>query len=50
MDFTIGLDIDSEIGLSMTIDKHRVFINTTLSILSGYQQEFINRRCISTVG
>jgi hypothetical protein len=48
MDFTIGLAIDSEIGLS--IDKHRVFINKTLSILSAYQQDLINRRCISTVG
>jgi hypothetical protein len=29
--------IDSGIGLSETIDKLRVFINKTLSILSAYQ-------------
>jgi hypothetical protein len=33
----IGYTIDSGIGLSITIDKHRVFINKTLSILSAYQ-------------
>ena len=33
----IGHTIDSGIGLSITIDKLRVFINKTLSILSVYQ-------------
>jgi len=32
-----GNAIDSGIGLSITIDKLRVFINKTLSILSAYQ-------------
>ena len=34
----IGNAIDSGMGLSITIDKLRVFINKTLSILSAYQQ------------
>ncbi len=34
---TIDSTIDSGIGLSITIDKIRVFINKTLSILSPYQ-------------
>jgi hypothetical protein len=33
----LGHTIDSGIGLSITIDKLRVFINKTLSILSAYQ-------------
>ncbi len=33
----VGNVIDSDIGLSITIDKLRVFINKTLSILSVYQ-------------
>jgi hypothetical protein len=33
----VGHAIDSGIGLSITIDKFRVFINKTLSILSVYQ-------------
>jgi hypothetical protein len=33
----VGHAIDSGIGLSITIDKLRVFINKTLSILSAYQ-------------
>ena len=33
----LGKDIDSGIDLSITIDKLRVFINKTLSILSAYQ-------------
>ena len=33
----VGHAIDSGIGLSITIDKLRVFINKTLSILSVYQ-------------
>jgi hypothetical protein len=33
----LGHAIDSGIGLSITIDKFRVFINKTLSILSVYQ-------------
>jgi hypothetical protein len=33
----IGNAIDSGMGLSITIDKFRVFINKTLSILSAYQ-------------
>jgi hypothetical protein len=33
----LGHAIDSGIGLSITIDKLRVFINKTLSILSAYQ-------------
>jgi hypothetical protein len=46
------ITIDSGIGLSITIDKLQVtvFIKKTLSILSAYQQELINRRCVSTVG
>ncbi len=34
---TVGNSIDSGMGLSITIDKLRVFINKTLSILSVYQ-------------
>jgi hypothetical protein len=49
-DDRIGHAIDSGIDLSIKIDKLRVFINKTLSILSAYQQELINRRCLSTVG
>jgi hypothetical protein len=33
----VGNAIDSGMGLSITIDKLRVFINKTLSILSVYQ-------------
>ncbi len=33
----VGNAIDSGMGLSITIDKLRVFINKTLSILSAYQ-------------
>ncbi len=33
----VGNAIDSGIGLSITIDNLRVFINKTLSILSAYQ-------------
>jgi hypothetical protein len=33
----VGNAIDSGIGLSITIDKLRVFINKTLSILSAHQ-------------
>ena len=33
----IEIPIDSGMGLSITIDKLRVFINKTLSILSAYQ-------------
>jgi hypothetical protein len=33
----LGNAIDSGMGLSITIDKLRVFINKTLSILSAYQ-------------
>ena len=33
----LGNAIDSGIGLSITIDNLRVFINKTLSILSAYQ-------------
>ncbi len=36
-DVLVGDAIDSGIGLSITIDKLRVFINKTLSILSAYQ-------------
>jgi hypothetical protein len=35
--FRLGHDIDSGIDLSIKIDKLRVFINKTLSILSDYQ-------------
>ncbi len=49
-DSLVGNAIDSGMGLSITIDKLRVFINKTLSILSVYQKELINRRCLSTVG
>jgi hypothetical protein len=35
--FELGNAIDSGMGLSITIDKLRVFINKTLSILSAYQ-------------
>jgi hypothetical protein len=34
---SIGNAIDSGMGLSITIDKLRVFINKKLSILSAYQ-------------
>jgi hypothetical protein len=33
----VGNTIDSGMDLSITIDKLRVFINKTLSILSAYQ-------------
>jgi hypothetical protein len=33
----VGNAIDSDIGLSITIDNLRVFINKTLSILNAYQ-------------
>ena len=46
---TLGNAIDSGKDLSITIDKLRVFINKTLSRLSAYQQELINRRCLLTV-
>ena len=36
-EFFLGNAIDSGMGLSITIDKLRVFINKTLSILSAYQ-------------
>ena len=36
-DKELGHAIDSGIDLSITIDKLRVFINKTLSILSPYQ-------------
>ena len=36
-DGEVGHAIDSGIGYSITIDKLRVFINKTLSILSAYQ-------------
>ncbi len=49
-DSELGNTIDSGMGLSITIDKFRVFINKTLSILSTYQEDLINRRCLSTVG
>jgi hypothetical protein len=39
----VGHAIDSGNGLSITIDKFRVFVNKTLSILSAYQYELINR-------
>ncbi len=37
IDTRVGNTIDSGIGLSITIDNLRVFINQTLSILSAYQ-------------
>jgi hypothetical protein len=37
MEDLLGNAIDSGMGLSITIDKLRVFINKTLSILSSYQ-------------
>jgi hypothetical protein len=35
--YSLGHAIDSGIDLSIKIDKLRVFINKTLSILSAYQ-------------
>jgi hypothetical protein len=45
---TLGLLVDSEIVLSSTYGKVRVFINKTLSTETAYQQDLINRGLLST--
>ena len=44
----LGLLIDSEIVLSTSYGKTRVFINKTLSTETAYQQDLINRDLLST--
>jgi len=44
----IGLFVDSEIVLSTSYGKTRVFINKTLSTETAYQQDLINRDLLST--
>ena len=44
----IGLFVDSEIVLSTSYGKTRVFINKTLSTETVYQQDLINRDLLST--
>ena len=48
MTFTIGLFVDSEIVLSTSYGKTRVFINKSLSTETAYQQDLINRDLLST--
>ena len=47
MQQTLEIPIDSGIGLSITIDKLRVFINKTLSTESLINQLLIKRACLS---
>jgi hypothetical protein len=44
----VGLFVDSEIVLSTSYGKTRVFINKTLSTETAYQQDLINRDLLST--
>jgi hypothetical protein len=44
----LGLLVDSPIVLSTRYGKTMVFINKTLSIETGYQQDLINRDLLST--
>ena len=44
----IGLFVDSEIVLSTSYGKTRVFINKTLSTETAYQQDLIKRDLLST--
>ncbi len=46
--FNLGLFVDSEIVLSTSYGKTRVFINKTLSTETVYQQDLINRDLLST--
>ena len=41
---TVGMFVDSEIVLSTSYGKTRVFINKTLSTETAYQQDLINRQ------
>ena len=45
---SLGLFVDSEIVLSTSYGKTRVFINKTLSTETAYQQDLINRDLLST--
>jgi hypothetical protein len=47
---SVGNVFNTGMGLPITIDKLRVFINKTLSILSVYQLDLNNRPCLSAVG
>jgi hypothetical protein len=47
--FFVGIPIDSGMGLSITIDKLRVFINKTLSTQSLINQLLIKRVGLSIV-
>ncbi len=49
MDSVLGHPIDSGMGLSITIDKLRVFINKTLSTQSLINQLLIKRVGLSIV-
>ena len=44
----LGLFVDSEIVLSTSYGKTRVFINKTLSTETAYQQDLIKRDLLST--
>ena len=44
----VGMFVDSEIVLSTSYGKTRVFINKTLSTETAYQQDLINRDLLST--
>ncbi len=46
--FVLGLFVDSEIVLSTSYGKTRVFINKILSTETAYQQDLINRDLLST--
>ena len=46
--FVLGLFVDSEIVLSTSYGKTRVFINKTLSTETAYQQDLIKRDLLST--
>jgi hypothetical protein len=46
--YSRGILVDSETDLSTTYGEARVFINKTLSTETAYQQDLINRDCLST--
>jgi hypothetical protein len=45
--WNLGMFVDSEIVLSTSYGKTRVFINKTLSTETAYQQDLINRDLLS---
>ena len=48
LELLVGMFVDSEIVLSTSYGKTRVFINKTLSTETAYQQDLINRDLLST--